>query len=116
VRGDSLSRDRVRMIAGILETFGKAQRRCEPGTPLAAVIAGQIARGERELLLEEAKAALDRRDVAGAAAPLRALRARGGGPLVGVTAWLAEHVPPAAMLVYRARAWRPGRMRSGYSA
>lgn len=114
VRGDSLSRNRVRMIGGILETLRKAAGRCDPDTPLGHVISRQIARWERERLLEEAKAALDRNDAASAAGPLRALRAHGGGRLVGVTAWLAEHVPPAARLVYRARVWRPAWLRSGY--
>jgi teichuronic acid biosynthesis glycosyltransferase TuaG len=116
VRGDSLSRDRVRMIGGILHTLGKTLRRCPEGAPLCEVIERQIRRWERQLLLEEAKAALERSDVAAAAGPLRALHASGGGAVVGLTAWLAEHVPPAAMLVYRARSWRPAWLRSGQAA
>jgi glycosyltransferase involved in cell wall biosynthesis len=117
VRGDSLSRDRVRMISGILQTLGKTRHRCpEDDLPLRDVIQRQIRRWERELLLEEAKDALERRDVAAAAGPLRALRASGGGAMVGLTAWLAVHVPPAAMLVYRARLWRPAWLRSGQEA
>jgi glycosyltransferase involved in cell wall biosynthesis len=116
VRGDSLSRDRVRMIQGILLTLNKAAHRCPPGAPLRDVIQRQVRRWERELLLEEAKAALDRHDVAAAAGPLRALRASGGGAMVGLTAWLAEHVPPAAMLVYRARGWRPAWLRTDQAA
>ncbi len=112
VRGDSLSRDRARMIRGILHTFAKAGPYCPPGTAVRRVLDAQVGRWERELLLEQAKEALERGDGAGAAASLSLLRARGGGRLVGVTAWLARHAPPAAVLAYRARAWRPSWLRA----
>ena len=106
VRGDSLSRDRVRMMRGILQTFAKAQSACRPGTDVRAVLDGQIRRWETALLLEQAKEAFDDGDVAKAAPRLQALRARGGGPLMGVTAWLARHMPTATLVAYRARRWR----------
>jgi teichuronic acid biosynthesis glycosyltransferase TuaG len=111
VRGDSLSRNRARMIRGILHTFAKAAPRCPAGTGVRAVLDGQVDRWEKELLLEEAKDALERGDVAAASQRLRTLHARGGGALVGLTAWLARLAPPAAMLAYRARLWRPSWMR-----
>ncbi len=111
VRGDSLSRDRARMIRGILHTFAKARPSCPTGTPVRAVLDAQIDRWEKELLLEESKDALARGNATEAAASLSRLHARGGGPLVGVTAWLARHAPPAAILAYRARAWRPAWLR-----
>jgi glycosyltransferase involved in cell wall biosynthesis len=112
VRGDSLSRDRVRMIRGILHTFAKTQPRCVPGSAVRALVDRQIARWESELLLEESKVALERRDFTTAADRLSALYSRTGGPLVGATAWLAEHAPPAALLAYRIRRWRPVWLRS----
>lgn len=112
VRGDSLSRNRVRMIRGILQTFAKTRPHCPAGTSIRSVLDFQVHRWESELLLEEAKEALERGDVAAAARQLRELRMRGGGRLVGLTAWLAEHAPPAAVLAYRARRWRPSWLRS----
>jgi glycosyltransferase involved in cell wall biosynthesis len=112
VRGDSLSSNRARMIRSILNTFAKAQPCCPPGTAIRHALEVQVDRWERELLLEQAKEALELGDGAGAAASLSLLRARGGGRLVGVTAWLARHVPPAAVLAYRARAWRPSWLRA----
>jgi GT2 family glycosyltransferase len=107
VRGDSLSRDRVRMISGILHTFRKLRPHCAGDAGALAGLDAQVSRFESELLLEQAKAALDCRDVALAAERLAALRARGAGPLVGITAWLAAHMPPAAVLLYRMRGLRP---------
>lgn len=111
VRGNSLSRDRARMIDGILETFRKVRPLCAGDAAAAAALDAQVIRFEDELLLEEAKAALERGDAGVAAERLRALHARGGGPLVAITAWLAAHIPFAAFLVYRLRSWRPS-MRS----
>jgi glycosyltransferase involved in cell wall biosynthesis len=112
VRGDSLSRNRVRMIRGILQTFAKTQPRCVPGTAVRALVDRQIARWESELLLEESKLAIEERDFATAAERLNTLYSRGGGCLVGATAWLAEHAPPAARLAYRIRHWWPVWLRS----
>lgn len=106
VRGNSLSRDRVRMLEGVLHTFAKTRLRCAPGSEAHAAVDRQIARFQSELLLEQAKQALERADYVDAAARLRTLRARGGGRLVAITAWLAEHLPPAAALAYRLRGWR----------
>jgi glycosyltransferase involved in cell wall biosynthesis len=112
VRGDSLSRNRIRMIRGILQTFAKTRPHCPAGTAVRSLLDAQVRRWESELLLEEGKEALERRDYSGAARRLRALRARGGSRLVGLTAWLAEHAPPAAVLVYRIRRWRPAWLKS----
>jgi glycosyltransferase involved in cell wall biosynthesis len=112
VRGNSLSRDRVRMIAGILDTFGKVRPRCAADRAACAALDAQVTRFERELLLEEAKAALEHGNSALAAERLGLLRARGGGLLVGIMRWLAAHLPAAAVLAYRLRGWRrtrPGR-------
>jgi glycosyltransferase involved in cell wall biosynthesis len=108
VRGNSLSRDRARMIRGILLTFSKARPFCAAGTPEHAALEAQVARFESELLLEEGKLALERGDYPLAAERLRAVRARGGSPLLGATAWLADHAPAAAVLAYRARGWLRG--------
>jgi glycosyltransferase involved in cell wall biosynthesis len=116
VRGDSLSRNRVGMIRGILQTLAKARPHCPDGTTLRTVLDTQVKRWEAELLLEEGKDALERGDAAAAARQLRALRASGGGALVGLTAWLAEYAPPAAMLAYRARRWRPAWLRVRHHA
>lgn len=112
VRGDSLSRNRVRMISGILQTLTKARPHCPQGTVVRAALDAQVSRWESELLLEQSKEALERGDFDDAVRRLRALRARGGGPLVAVTAWLAEHAPAAAHLAYGARHWRPTWLRS----
>ena len=111
VRDNSLSRDRTRMLRGILDTFGNTRPQFPAGSEALRALDAQVARFESELLLEEAKTALDAGDCGRAADRLRALRARGGGLAVGVTAWLAEHMPQAALFAYRARSWRPSRLR-----
>jgi hypothetical protein len=63
-------------------------------------------RFESELLLEQAKVAIERHDFDTAADHLDALRARGGGWLVAITAFLARHLPSLASLAYRMRGWR----------
>jgi glycosyltransferase involved in cell wall biosynthesis len=111
VRDESLSRNRARMIRGMLHTFAKTRARCRNGSGEQQALDRQVARFERELLLEEAKDAIERGDYPIAAERLRTLRAQGAGPVIAVTAWLAQHVPPAAALAYRLRGWRPSRLR-----
>lgn len=111
VRGDSLSRNRSRMIRGMLQTFEKTRSRCAAGTAEWKAVDAQITRFTSELMLEEAKDALERGDAAAAALRLRALQAREDSRIVGVIAWLAEHAPVAAALAYRARRWRPAWLR-----
>ena len=103
VRQGSLSQNTVDMLRGILQTYDKVRPACPPGSPERAVLDVQVAYFERELLLTEAKLALERRAFADAARHLRTLQTRGGGPLVGLTAWLAEHAPAAALFAYRLR-------------
>jgi glycosyltransferase involved in cell wall biosynthesis len=110
VRGNSLSRNRQRMLAGLLQTFTKARARCE-GEP-RRLIERQIARFESELLLEEAKTAIERSDFAAAAGKLRTLHARTGSRVVSAFTWLLTHAPAAAALAYRLRSWRPALLRS----
>jgi glycosyltransferase involved in cell wall biosynthesis len=105
-REDSLSRDTARMLRGILHTYAKIRESCPMGSPARRALDAQVSRFESNLLLAEAKAALERRDFADAAGRLRRLQARGGGALVGLTAWLAVHAPRAALLAYRIRHWR----------
>jgi glycosyltransferase involved in cell wall biosynthesis len=102
----SLSANSARMLKGILHTYSKARQAVRAGSPIQREIDRQIARFERELLLVEGKDALERRDYETAAARLSDLRDRGAGPLVGVTAWLAEYAPAAARLAYRLRGLR----------
>jgi len=110
VRGNSLSRNRQRMLKGMLHTFSKARERCD-GEP-RRLIDQQIARFESELLLEEAKAAIEGSDFSAAAGKLRALHARTGSRLVGVFTWLVTHTPSLAARAYRLRSWRPGLLRT----
>jgi GT2 family glycosyltransferase len=115
VRGESLSRQRTRMLEGLVTSYRKAASRTRPGaTELDAIIC-QTSRFESELLLEQAKVAIERGEFATAADRLEALRARGGNWLVGVTAFLARRFPPLAGLAYQMRSWRP-RARAAYPA
>jgi len=107
IRGESLSRQRARMIEGLVTSYRKARTRTRIGSREFYAINRQLTRFESELLLEEAKVALERGQFETAAARLELLRSRGGGWLVGITAWLARYLPPAAMLAYRLRSWRP---------
>lgn len=108
----SLSSDITRMLRGILYTYNKTRLACPTGSAARLGIDNQIARFERELLLVEAKQALERRDYQTAADRLHTLRGRGAGTLVGVTAWLVEHAPAAALLAYRLRGLRHSRLLS----
>jgi glycosyltransferase involved in cell wall biosynthesis len=112
VRGGSLSRNRIRMLRGLLETFSKTRPHCADGSRERRVLDAQVTRFESELLLEEAKAAIESHDYPAAASCLRGLRARGAGRNVAITAWLAEHAPFAAAIAYRLRGWRPSRLRA----
>src|SRR5262249_29971331 len=107
-RGESLSRQRLRMIEGLITSYRKARARSRAGAPELQAIDVQVARFESELLLEQAKTAIERRQYSVAAERLEVLRARGGASLlVGFTAWLARYIPRAAALAYRIRGWRP---------
>lgn len=115
VREGSLSKSTVDMLHGLLESYDKARPMCPPGSPERAALEAQVTRFERELMLAEAKLALERHAYADAARQLRELRRNGGGTLVGIIAWLAEHAPRAASLAYRMRGLRtyaPGRRRT----
>jgi cellulose synthase/poly-beta-1,6-N-acetylglucosamine synthase-like glycosyltransferase len=103
IRSGSLSTSTVDMLRGILETYAKVRPACAAGTVERTILERQVARFERELLLAQAKLAIEQRAFSAAAKHLRDLRARGAGPLIGVTAWLAEHAPPAAAFAYRMR-------------
>jgi GT2 family glycosyltransferase len=107
IHGDSLSRQRDRMLEGLITSYRKAAARMVPGVPALRGIDAQIVRFESELLLERAKLAIERGDFVTAAAHLDVLRARCGGSLIAVTAWLARHAPRALVLAYRLRGWRP---------
>ena len=114
IRGNSLSRNRPRMLKGLLHTFTKTRERCS-GEP-RRLIDRQIARFESELLLEEAKTAIERSDFGAAAGKLRALHDRTGSRIVGVFTWLMTHAPSVAAFAYRLRRWRPGLLRSAPAA
>ena len=112
VRGESLSRQRARMLEGLVTSYRKARARIGTDVAVTRAVDQQLARFESELLLEQAKVAIEHRQFAAAADRLDALRSRGGGPLIAVTAWLARHLPPAAGLAYRMRGWRPRTLNS----
>ena len=116
IRGESLSRQRERMLDGLLTSYRKAAARTAPGAPVLDRIDAQVRRFESELLLERAKVAIEQRQFGDAAAHLDALHVRGGGVLIAVTAWLARHAPPAAVLAYRLRGWRPRSLTSLHTA
>jgi teichuronic acid biosynthesis glycosyltransferase TuaG len=107
----SLSADSARMVRGILHTYAKALPACPPGSAAHVALQRQIGRFERELLLLEGKQALERRDYETAANRFQTLRGLGAGALVGVTAWLAQHAPQAALLAYRLNGLRHSRLR-----
>ncbi len=106
VREGSLSQNTVDMLRGILQSYTKVRPACSPGSPERRALEAQIVHFEYELLLSEAKLALERGAYMAAAGHLRALRAMGAGRLIGVTAWLAEYMPGAAVLAYRMRRLR----------
>jgi teichuronic acid biosynthesis glycosyltransferase TuaG len=116
VRNGSLSQSTVEMLQGLLQSYAKVRAVCAAGSPERAALEAQVVRFERELLLAQAKLALERHAYADAAQRLRQLREQGGGPLVGFTAWLAEHAPRTAALAYRFRGLYPWRRRRALAA
>jgi len=111
----SLSDDKARMLKGILNTYRKARPACPPGSSVRLALERQVIRFERELLLVEGKRALEQRDYQTAAERFYELRSGGAGVLVGLTAWLAKHAPPAALLAYRLRGLRRPRLLSRWN-
>ena len=112
VREGSLSRDTPAMLQEMLHTLSKVRPHCTPGSQARAILETQVGRFERALLLARAKEALERGRYPDAAAMLQQLRRSGGGALVGITAWLAQHAPHAALAAYRLRALRPRWLRA----
>jgi glycosyltransferase involved in cell wall biosynthesis len=113
VREGSLSSNRPAMLEEMLHTLRKARALTSEGSPARRVADQQIARFERELLLEAAKAALERGDTSNARVSLETLSANGGGVIVAFTAWLAAYAPSAAIAAYKLRRLRPRWMRVG---
>jgi hypothetical protein len=101
------------MLEEMLHTLRKARGAAAPGTRARQIADQQIARFERELLLEAAKAALERGNASDARASLETLSANGGGIIVAFTAWLAAYAPSAAIAAYKLRRLRPRWMRVG---
>jgi glycosyltransferase involved in cell wall biosynthesis len=112
IREDSLSRNTPAMLREMLHTLSKVRPHCSPGSPEQCALDAQVSRFERELLLARAKDALEGGRYPDAAAMLQQLRRRGGGALVGIAAWLARHMPHAAMAAYRLRSLRPRWLRA----
>jgi glycosyltransferase involved in cell wall biosynthesis len=112
VREDSLSRNSAAMLREMLHTLGKARQSVVEGTAAHRALAAQVARFEQSLLLEEAKDALESGAFGDASARLYELREKGGGVLVGITAWLSTHAPHAAQAAYRMRRLRPRWLRA----
>jgi glycosyltransferase involved in cell wall biosynthesis len=99
----SLSASEVRMIAGILRVFRKTLPCCEPGSPARQVAEQQIERFDAELLMAQARAALDEGDAAAAVIALDALRRRRSGLTLALVAHALRRVPRVAVWMYRAR-------------
>ena len=112
VREGSLSRDTPAMLQEMLHTLSKVRPYCKAGSPAQLALDAQVRRFERALLLARAKEALEDGRYPDAAALLLQLRRSGGGALVGIAAWLAEHAPHAALTAYRLRALRPRWLRA----
>jgi Glycosyl transferase family 2 len=112
VREGSLSRDTPAMLQEMLHTLSKVQPHCKSGSPARIALDAQVSRFQRALLLARAKDALEGGRYPDAAAMLQQLRHQGGGALVGITAWLAQHAPQAALAAYRLRAFRPRWLRA----
>ena len=66
IRDGSHSQNTVEMLRAILLTYDKVRPACPPGTRERATLDAQVARFERDLLLAEAKLALERRAFADA--------------------------------------------------
>jgi glycosyltransferase involved in cell wall biosynthesis len=112
IREGSLSQNTPAMLQEMLHTLGKVRPHCTPGSGAQIALEAQVKRFERELLLARAKDALEGGRYPDAAAMLQQLRRKGGGALVAITAWLAEHAPHAALAAYRLRALRPRWLRA----
>jgi glycosyltransferase involved in cell wall biosynthesis len=102
-RANSLSSNELRMIAGILRVFRKTVPSCEPGSRAREIAEQQVERFDIELLLAQARAALDEGDTAAAAAVLDAVRQRRHGVTLALVAHALRVVPRAAVWMYHVR-------------
>jgi glycosyltransferase involved in cell wall biosynthesis len=97
IRGDSLSANEVKMLRGILYVYGKLRPALTARPDALALVDGQIARFEAELLTAEARDALAAGEFHVAQERLNTLRARRGGATLGLACFLARWSPRSLM-------------------
>ena len=107
-RDDSLSASDVRMLRGILRVYAKHRSAVLFMHPAIDILDLQIKRFEAELIAAEAKDAMENRDYSLAREHLDALRARRGGPMLGVARVMARWTPRLLWKAYQIRRGRPG--------
>ena len=99
----SLSASEPRMIAGILRVYRKALSSCAPGSVEQGITKQQIERFETELLVAEARAALESRNAEAALTAVSGLRRRRGGIPLRVFDLALRRTPSLALWAYHAR-------------
>lgn len=102
-RDDSLSSDDIRMLRGILRVYAKQRPAVLFFHPAIDFLDLQIKRFEAELIAAEARLAMDKRDFTLAKEHLTALRARRGGPMLGLVKVLARWAPGLLWRAYQLR-------------
>ena len=103
IRTDSLSASNVRMLRGILHVYTKLRPVIADRPREMAILQQQIARFESELLVAEARLALEIADFAAAREHLGALHARRGGATLVIARLLARWSPKTLLKMIRLR-------------
>ena len=103
VRSDSLSASDIRMLRGILHVYTKLRPVIAARPHEMSILQRQIARFESELLVAEARLALELADFAAAREHLGALHARRGGATLALAGLLARWSPKTLMRMIRLR-------------
>lgn len=110
IRTDSLSASDVRMLGGILKVYRKLRPEIARLPHEMSILERQINRFERELLVAEARLALELADFEMAREHLGALHVLRGGAALGVASFLARWAPKMlkrALRLKRSRAPHP---------
>jgi glycosyltransferase involved in cell wall biosynthesis len=102
-RDDSLSASEVRMLQGVLRVNRKLRSLLADRPIELALLDRQTARFEAELVVAEARAALEMGDAAAIQERLAALHDLRGGPLLGAARLMARWAPGLLMRAYHFR-------------
>ena len=105
-REDSLSADDMRMLRGIIRVYAKHRPALLYNRPALDILDLQIKRFEAELIVAEARHAMDTNDFTSARARIAELKDRGGGAKLGLVKMMSRWTPGLLWKAYQMRRQR----------